>query len=40
MSPCPPYLRRSFLILSADFARLVTLIAFPWLTLFLPELLR
>jgi tripartite ATP-independent transporter DctM subunit len=29
-----------FPFLVADFARLVTLIAFPWLTLFLPELLR
>jgi tripartite ATP-independent transporter DctM subunit len=29
-----------FPFLIADFARLVTLIAFPWLTLFLPELLR
>jgi tripartite ATP-independent transporter DctM subunit len=29
-----------FPFLLADFARLVTLIAFPWLTLFLPQLLR
>jgi C4-dicarboxylate transporter DctM subunit len=29
-----------FPFLLADFARLITLIAFPWLTLFLPQLLR
>ena len=38
--PLSTVFRGIFPFLIADFARLVTLIAFPWLTLFLPELLR
>lgn len=38
--PLSTVFRGIFPFLIADFARLITLIAFPWLTLFLPQLLR
>jgi C4-dicarboxylate transporter DctM subunit len=38
--PLSTIFRGIFPFLIADFARLITLIAFPWLTLFLPQLLK